>query len=142
MNHPSSLIPHPFGLLQALFLVIPAQSVDHFAQVARDDGVELVPRLVDAMVGDAILREVVGADALAAVAGADQALALGGTHLVQFFPLIFKHSAAKDTYRSIVILALAAFILAFHFHLIGGAFLVPDADSAFGLIDVLAPCPA
>ena len=42
------------------------------AQGGGDDGVELVERQVDAVVGDAVLREVVGADAVAAVAGADQ----------------------------------------------------------------------
>ena len=65
-------------LSQALFLVEVAQRLDQFAQVAGDDGVELVQVQVDAVIGDAVLREIVGADAFAAVAGADQGAPLLG----------------------------------------------------------------
>lgn len=44
---------------------------DEFGEVALDDLGEVVEGEVDAVIGDAILREVVGADALAAVAGTD-----------------------------------------------------------------------
>ena len=54
------------------FLSNSRSACDQLAKFAGDDGVELVQRQVDAVVGDAVLREVVGADALAAVAGADQ----------------------------------------------------------------------
>ena len=54
------------------------QRLDHVAQIAFHDAQELVQRQIDAVVREAALREVVGADAVAAVAAADQALALGG----------------------------------------------------------------
>src|SRR5207344_3160230 len=61
-------------------LMFGRQRVDQFAQrFARDDLRQLVERQVDAVIGDAALREVIGADALAAVAGADLFLAIGGT---------------------------------------------------------------
>src|SRR4051794_31017818 len=53
---------------QTLLLVEVAQGANEFAKVAGDDGVKLVEVQVDAVVGDAVLREVVGADALAALA--------------------------------------------------------------------------
>ena len=52
------------------------QAVDQRVEVAFDDVRQVVQRqALDAMVGDAALREVVGADALAAVAAADLQLA-------------------------------------------------------------------
>src|SRR5258706_164057 len=46
----------------------------HLVEVAVEDELQLVERQVDAVVSDAPLREVVGADAVAAVAAADQSL--------------------------------------------------------------------
>ena len=57
------------------------QGVDHRIEVAGDDVVELVEREVDAVVGQAVFGEIVGADPLAAVAGADLGLALVGRFL-------------------------------------------------------------
>ena len=48
------------------------QRVDQFAQrLAGNHLWKLIEREVDAMVGDAALRKIIGADALGAVAGAD-----------------------------------------------------------------------
>ena len=53
-------------------LMLGGQRVDQFAQrFAGDHLRQLVERQVDAVIGDAALREIVGADALGAVAGAD-----------------------------------------------------------------------
>ena len=52
------------------------QRGDELVEVAVHDGVDFIQCKVDTVVGDAALREVVRADALAAVALADQALAL------------------------------------------------------------------
>ena len=104
---------------------------DDLLQVAGDNGVELVERQIDAMIGDAILREVVGADAFAAVAGADQRAALLGPFLVQRLLLAFVQPAAEDAHGPVVVLVLAAFVLALDFHLFGGALLVPDAARHF-----------
>jgi hypothetical protein len=52
-----------------------SQRLRQFLYVAVHDGVDPIQREVDAVIGDAPLREVVGADALAAIARPDQALA-------------------------------------------------------------------
>src|SRR5262249_31096989 len=129
-------------LAEALLLVEVLQRLNHFAQVAGDDGVEVVDRQVDAVVGDPGLREVVGADALAAVAGADLALARLGALAVELLLLALVQPAAQDAHGPVVVLVLAALVLALDLHLVGGALLVPDADGALGLVDVLAAGPA
>ena len=53
-------------------LMLGGQRIDQFAQgFAGHHLRQLIKRQVDAVIGDAVLREIVGADALAAVAGAD-----------------------------------------------------------------------
>src|SRR5262245_29260996 len=89
------------------------------------------------MVGDPVLREIIGADALAAVAGADQGAALLGAFAVQRLLLPFVNPAAQDAHGSLKVLVLAALVLALDFEFFGSAALVPDADGAFGLVDVL-----
>ena len=60
-------------------LMLGGQRVDEFAQrFARDHLRQFVERQIDAVVGDAALREIIGADALGAVAGADLSAAVGG----------------------------------------------------------------
>src|ERR1700730_11583372 len=54
-------------LLQPLFLVEILQRLNEFFHFSGDDGVQLVEVEIDAVVGDAVLREIIGADALAAV---------------------------------------------------------------------------
>src|SRR5262245_52014810 len=54
---------------QALLLVELLERLDQFHQIARDNRVEPVQVQIDAVIGDAVLREVVGADPLAAIAG-------------------------------------------------------------------------
>src|SRR5262245_35115405 len=126
------------ALPQALLLVEVLEGLDQLAEGAGDDGVEFVEVEVDAVVGDSVLREVVGADALAAVAGADEGAALLGALLVQPLLLPFVQPAAQDAHGPVVVLVLAALVLALHLHFVGGAALVPDADGALGLVDVLA----
>src|SRR5579884_3758539 len=90
------------------------------------------------MIGDAVLREIVGADAFAAVAGADQCASLLRPFAVQFLLLQFVDAAAQDTHGPFVVFVLAAFILALHFQLIRRAAFVPDAHGTLGFVDVLA----
>ena len=55
------------------------RAIDQFVErFAGNDLRQLVERQVDAVVGDAALREIVGADAFRAVAGADLAAPVGG----------------------------------------------------------------
>src|SRR5271166_4784908 len=57
-------------LFQLLRLIVRDQGVDHGLQLAVHEFRQLVRGVADAMVSDAVLRKVVGADLLAAVAGA------------------------------------------------------------------------
>ena len=59
-------------------LVGRGQRVEQRVEVAVEDLVEVVRLEVDPVIGDPVLREVVGADALAAVDGADLAGPVGG----------------------------------------------------------------
>ena len=51
-------------LFYQLLLHIRIESIHEFSHIAFKDSIELVEREVDAVIGDAILREVVGADSL------------------------------------------------------------------------------
>ena len=71
---------------QQLGLMVGDQRVDDLAQrLALDHLRQIVERQIDAVVGDAALREIIGADALGAIAGADLVLALGGARLVELW---------------------------------------------------------
>src|SRR5204863_2825602 len=70
-----------------LAAVVIEQSFGHRLQIARENGVELVERQTDAMIGKTILGVIVRADPLAAVARADQRFAFVGSLLVLFFAL-------------------------------------------------------
>ena len=70
---------------QLLGLVVRDERVDDGLQAAFQNQVELVQRKADAVAGEAVLREVLGADLLAAVAGAHRLLALAD----QFGLLLF-----------------------------------------------------
>ncbi len=68
--------------------------------------IELVQRQPDAVVGHAVLREVVGADLLAAVAGADHAAALGAELLPAASPVRSRTAGSAARAR-----ALARFLI-------------------------------
>lgn len=67
-----------FGLFQPLGVLSDGEVVDAVLYVAVHECREVVDGVVDAVVGDATLRVVVGADLCAAVTGADEALAARG----------------------------------------------------------------
>lgn len=60
----------PAQPLQLFGLLMGGKSIDHLIQIAIHDLFQIMDGQADAVVGAAILREVVGADLLAAVAGA------------------------------------------------------------------------
>ena len=65
-------------------LMLGHQRLDDFVErFAFDDLRQLVERQIDAVIGDAALRKIIGADALGAVARADLALALGGARGIE-----------------------------------------------------------
>src|ERR1017187_1451306 len=76
-------------LLHLLALVMRDQGVEDGIHFAFHHEIELMQRQADAVIADAILREVIGADFLAAVAGAHHALALRAQHSLLLFELQF-----------------------------------------------------
>ncbi len=124
-----------FQLGQLLGLAGVLQGLQHLVQVAFHDGQQLVQREVDAVVGQAPLREVVGADAVAAVAAADQALARGGLLGGAFAAFLFLDARLQHLQRLGLVAVLAAAVLAFG-HDAGGQ--VHHAHGRVGLVDVLA----
>src|SRR5687768_3111396 len=89
------------------------QRGDHVAQVAFHDGQQLVQGQVDAVVGEASLREVVGADAVAAVARADQAFAQGRVLGGALGTVFFMDAGGQDLECLSLVAVLAAALLAF-----------------------------
>src|SRR5205085_9628680 len=87
------------------------------------------------MVGNAPLREIIGADALAAIAGADLLLALGRASGIDALLLRVVDARAQDVHGGGAVLVLRAAVL--HHHHDAGRD-VGDADCRFRLVDVLA----
>src|SRR5262245_40498871 len=79
------------------------EGVEQLVELAVHDALDLVQREVDAVVGDAALREVVGADALRAVAGADQRLARRGGLRLLLAHLLVADARGEDAERLLAI---------------------------------------
>src|SRR5262245_25106690 len=94
-------------LTKPLLFVVLFERVDDVAEIAGDDGVELVEIQIDAVIGDAILRKIVGADAFVAVAGTDLAAARFGTFAMEFLLLHVEEPAAQNAQGPFVVLMLA-----------------------------------
>ena len=110
------------------------QGVGDFFQVAVHHKIQLVQGKVDAVVGHATLRVVVGTDALAAVAAADKGFAFGGFFGLGFAFLRVVQAGGEDFHRLRLVGVLAAAVLAFDHHACGQ---VGDADGGVGFVDVL-----
>ena len=65
-------------MLEAFGFVVRGQAIHERPDFAFHDIGELMKRETDAVIGDAVLREVVGANFFTAVAGFDLAATLGG----------------------------------------------------------------
>ena len=87
------------------------------------------------MVGEAVLREVVGADLLAAVAGADLLLAVFGLELVDALGFDLVEAGAEDAHSLFAILDLRFFVLAADD---GVGRQMGDAHGGVGRVDRLA----
>jgi methyl-accepting chemotaxis protein len=111
-------------------------AVQQFGHVAvHDRRVDLVQRQVDAVVGDAALRKVVGADALGAVAAADQALArVRRSWLSRRAVCASLMRAAARRHGLCLVAVLRAVVLAFDDD---AGRQVRDAHRRIGLVDVL-----
>ena len=121
-----------------------AEALGHFgllelggelAEVAGHDAGEVVGGVADAVVGDAALREIVGADLLRAVAGTDLGAAVGAVLFLLLAELHFVKPGPHDLEGALLVLALRAAVLAADVEA-GGQ--VEDLDGGFGPVDVLA----
>ncbi|OIQ68742.1 hypothetical protein GALL_496600 [mine drainage metagenome] len=111
------------------------QGVNDIVKVAVHDRQQFVQRQVDAVVGQAPLRKVVGADAVAAVATANQTFALGSIFGGALAAVFFLDAGGQHLERLGFVAVLAAPVLAFG-HDAGGQ--VGDAHRRVGFVDVLA----
>ena len=127
-----------------------AERADELVEIALDDAIELVEREPDAVIGDAVLRVVVGADLLRALARADHAAALGADGGVLLLALDVEQAAAQDLHRLRLVLELRALVLALddharrHVHDLDGAVRRVDALPAGAArcrdVDLRGPC--
>src|SRR5258705_143406 len=93
---------------ELLGLVLGGERAGQVGKVAVHDRVDLVQREVDAVVGHASLREVVGADAVGAIAAADEALPLGRFLRGSLARLLVLDARGEDAPRLLLVLVLAA----------------------------------
>src|SRR6202011_1753854 len=119
---------------QAARLLGLLQLHDQLLHVAVEDHLDVLEVLVDAVVGDAVLRVVVRADLLAAVAGADLALAQRRFGFFALAALVGGELRAQHVHRARAVLQLRALLAARHHDAAG---FVRDADRRLGLVDVL-----
>ena len=120
---------------EAEFDVAGLEGVDDLVELAFHDRVEGVEGQVDAVVGQAVLREIVGADALGAVAGADLRLAFGGQLVVLLLALEGQQPGAEDAHGLVVVAVLRALVLAGDDQ---ARRQVGQAHGGLGLVDLLA----
>src|SRR5215472_244837 len=114
---------------EAFPLVIGEQSVDDVIEIAVENGFEVAGRETDAVIGQAILREVVRADLLAAVSRADLRAALACRLFFLFAQLRLVEVRAQQLHGALAILELRAFLLACDD---GAGRLVRDAHGRLG----------
>ena len=87
------------------------------------------------MIGHAILREIVGADALRTVAGADLAFSVGGDGRTLLFHLGLVQPRTQNRQRLVLVFVLAALILTLYDR-VGRD--MRHADGGRGFVNVLA----
>ena len=112
------------------------QGIDDLMQgFAFHDLRQLVQRQINAVIGDAALRKIIGADAFRAVAGADLPAPLGRSLGVELAALGVVQFGAQHLQRFGFVLMLRALFLHKDDH---AGRQMGDADGGFGLVDVLA----
>src|SRR5713101_4860451 len=92
-------------------------------------------RQANAVIGYAVLREIVGADFFGAVAGLDLAAALSGKRGLALFLLLFVEARAKNAHSFGAIFYLRLFVLLRHDQAAGD---VRDAHGGISRVDGLA----
>src|ERR1700683_979800 len=81
-------------LLESLGFVVRYQAIDQRSELSFHHVGQLVKSKADAVIGDAILREIVGADFFGTVAGFDLSAALGADGGLLFFHFHFVEAGA------------------------------------------------
>src|SRR6478735_6833340 len=111
---PGTTLPHrnrpARELGQLLLEVRPLQRLDDRVEVALHHRRQVVEREPDAVVRDAVLREIVGADAFAAAAGADLAPALRGVLAPLLLLFLFQQARTQHRHGLRLVLLLGAAI--------------------------------
>src|SRR5438874_6952632 len=110
------------------------QRVDQIVEVAVQHLGQVVNRVVNAVIGDAILWEVVGPDLGRAITGAHLRPSLASTGGLLLGDHLVEQARAQHFERLDLVLQLALLVLALH-HEIRGQ--VGDADGAVGRVDAL-----
>ena len=113
------------------------EGVDDVVQIAVHDLGKIVHGQADAVVGDAALREIVGADALIAHTGADLAAALGRDGGFDALLLDLIELGGQHLHALFPVLHLTARLLTGHDD---AGRLVDEAHGGAGLVDVLPAC--
>ncbi len=106
------MIP-PCRLANLVALVFQQRRGD-WPQIAGNNAVQFIECQADAMVGNAILAEIVGANAFAAIARAGESLARIGPFLGFFLSFVVVQAAFQNANRFVEVLVLALFVLALH----------------------------
>src|SRR3990167_3553130 len=124
---------------EAIGLILRSQRIDELAErVAAHHIAQIVQCQIDAVIGDAALREVIGADALRPVAGADHALARRRPFGVHARPLGVIQPGAQDQHRLGAVLVLRFLVLLADRN---AGRQVRDPDRRVGRVDRLAAGP-
>src|SRR5438093_3154870 len=123
---------------EPLFLTRDPQGVDQVVEVAVQHLGEVVHGVMNAMIGDAMLGEVVGPDLLGSVPGAHLGPALAGAGRFLLGDHLVEQARAQHLHRLDLVLELALLVLALD-HEVGGQ--VGDAHGAVGRVDALAARP-
>src|ERR1700733_11233329 len=97
--------------VQPFRFVMRHQGIDDRRELAFHCLIELMECQADAVIADAVLREIVSADFLGAVAGLDLAAALGGDQGVLLFLLLLVEAGAQDAHGLGAIFDLRFFVL-------------------------------
>ena len=109
--------------------------VNKVVNVAIHDGRDVGAGIMDTVVGDAVLRKVVGADFFGTVAGADKGFAGDGSVFHLFFFFAFEESGAQNIHGFDAVLLLRALILHGNDE---ASREMSDADGGVGGVDTLA----
>src|SRR4029077_2608368 len=98
------------GLLELFGLVIRGERFENGVELSIHNEIQLMERQADAVIGDAVLREVVGANFLAAVAAASLSAPLRSQRCLLLFQLQFVQPGAEHALGLGAVLDLGFFV--------------------------------